>query len=111
AHADLLARPDADVDALRRGVSIGAIFGRAENLARRLGNLPGNVATPTYLAGVAEEIAGRFGMSLTVLGPVELEAEGMHALLAVSRGSEQEPRLIVIEHRKGNGGKPLVLVG
>src|SRR5690606_23612355 len=30
---------------------------------------------------------------------------------AVSRGSEQEPRLIVIEHRKGNGGKPLVLVG
>lgn len=111
AHANLLARPDADVDALRRGVSIGAIFGRAENLARRLGNLPGNVATPTYLAGVAEEIAGRFGMSLTVLGPAELEAEGMHALLAVSRGSEQEPRLIVIEHRKGNGGKPLVLVG
>ncbi len=108
---ELLLPPDADEEGLRRGAALGAVLGRAANLARRLGNLPGNVATPSYLAGVAEDIAGRFGMTLSVLGPAELEAEGLHALLAVSRGSEQEPRLIVLEHRKGQGGKPLVLVG
>jgi leucyl aminopeptidase len=50
-------------------------------------------------------------MKVTVLGPAELATEGMRALLAVSAGSEEEPRLIIIEHRRGKGGKPLVLVG
>jgi leucyl aminopeptidase len=52
------------------------------------------------------------GLKVTVLGPREMESEGMGALLAVAQGSDQEPRLIVVEHR---GGKkkdpPLVLVG
>jgi leucyl aminopeptidase len=52
------------------------------------------------------------GLKVTILGPKEMEAEGMGALLAVAQGTEVEPRLIVLEHR---GGKktdpPLVLVG
>jgi leucyl aminopeptidase len=41
-----------------------------------------------------------------------MEAEGMGALLAVARGSDEEPRLMVLEHRGGKEGeKPLVLVG
>jgi leucyl aminopeptidase len=51
-------------------------------------------------------------MTATILGPAELEREGMKALLAVAQGSAQEPRFIVLEHRKGaSGGAPLVLVG
>ena len=94
------------------GASIGAAVARGANLARTLGNLPGNVATPRYLAETAERIAADHGMAATILGPAELEAEGLGALLAVSRGSVEEPRLIVLEHRKGpEGGKPLVLLG
>ncbi|HEX6927005.1 MAG TPA: leucyl aminopeptidase [Longimicrobiaceae bacterium] len=100
------------IPAIEEGARVGATLARGENLARTLGNLPGNVVTPEYLAREAERIAGDYGMKVTILGPAELEKEGMHALLAVSRGSDAEPRLIVLEHRKGPpDGKPLVLLG
>jgi len=97
---------------IETGVRIGRALARGENLARTLGNLPGNVATPTYLGERAAEIASEFGMKLTLLGPEEMRAEGLRALLAVAQGTEEEPRLIVLEHRRGeDGSRPLVLVG
>lgn len=97
---------------LKEGVRIGNALARGENLARRLGNLPGNVATPSYLAAEAERIAGEHGMQATILGPAQLEEEGLSTLLAVARGSQVEPRLIVLEHRRGaEGDRPLVLAG
>jgi leucyl aminopeptidase len=99
-------------DAVAEGARLGEVVARADRLARDLGNQPGNVATPAYLAERARQVAGERGMTCTVLGPAELEAEGMRALLAVSAGSVQEPRLIVLEHRGGaEGAPPLVLVG
>jgi len=103
---------EGDHAAAVEGARVGEIVGRAANRARDLGNRPGNVATPSHLASVAEEIGAKHGMKVTVLGPAEMEAEGMGALLAVARGSDEEPRLIVLEHRGGvEGAKPLVLVG
>jgi hypothetical protein len=84
---------------------------RGQNLARELGNLPGNVATPTYLAETAERIAREHGMKVTVLGREELRAEGLQALLAVAQGSEQEPLHRPGAPRRRRGAKPLVLVG
>jgi leucyl aminopeptidase len=112
AELRLVLADDADRAAAEASARLGDLVGRAANLARNLGNLPGNIATPTHLAAVAAEIGARFGMRVTILGPAEMEAEGMGALLAVSRGSSEEPRLIVLEHRGGaEGEKPLVLVG
>jgi leucyl aminopeptidase len=97
---------------MEAGATIGAAIARGANLARTLGNLPGNIATPTYLAETGQAIARDYGMKATILGPDELRSEGMHALLAVSQGSEQEPRLIVLEHRRGaEGQRPIALVG
>jgi leucyl aminopeptidase len=108
----LLAESDAAADAVREAARAGEVVARAERLARDLGNLPPNVATPAYLAETAERIARERGMQATVLGRRELEEEGMGALLAVSQGSDQEPRLIVLEHRGGaEGERPLVIVG
>jgi leucyl aminopeptidase len=111
-EAVILLPPDADEGAAAEGARVGEIVGRAENLARQLGNLPGNVATPTYLGETAERIGRERGLKVTVLGPEEMRAEGLNALLAVAQGSEQEPRLIILEHRGGPAGqKPLVIVG
>jgi leucyl aminopeptidase len=97
---------------IETGVRVGSVLARAENFARTLGNLPGNVATPTYLAEAAQKIGRDHRQQVTILGPTELEREGMKALLSVAQGSAQEPRLIVLEHRRGRKGeKPLVLVG
>ena len=110
--AELLLEDEDGLKEAKEGARVGEIVARAETVARRLGNLPGNVATPTYLATEAERIAGERGLKVTVLGPAEMREEGMGALLAVAAGSEEEPRLIVLEHRGGKrGDKPLVLVG
>jgi leucyl aminopeptidase len=97
---------------LAEGAREGTILAEAENLARLLQSRPGNVATPTHLGEEARRLAAEYGLEVDVLGPERLREERMHALLAVSQGSEQEPRLIVLRHRGGDSGrKPLVLVG
>jgi leucyl aminopeptidase len=112
ARAELIETTEDLFDAVVRGAKAGSIIGRATNFARTLGNLPGNVATPDYLARRGREIGDRLGMKVTILGPEEMAAENMGALLAVARGTEEEPRLIVLEHRRGPADqKPLVLVG
>jgi leucyl aminopeptidase len=97
---------------LDEAVTVGSAFARGENLARTLQWRPGNVATPVHLAEAALELALEHGFGSRILGPAELEEEGMGALLSVSRGSDQEPRLIVLEHRGGDeDAPPLALVG
>ena len=97
---------------LERGVRIGHAFATGENRARTLQAKPGNVATPSHLAAEARRIADDAGLAVEVLGPDGMKAEGMEALLSVSRGSDEEPRLIVLRHRGGAPEEaPLVLVG
>jgi len=110
ASLDLFAPGEAP--ALTEGVRIGSAVARGENLARTLQSRPGNVATPSHLAAEASRIAAEAGLEVTIFDEARMRVEGMEAILAVSRGSTEEARLIVLEHR---GGKkedpPLVLVG
>jgi leucyl aminopeptidase len=83
------------------------------DLACSLGNLPGNVCTPTYLGERALALSTEFpDLKATVLERKDIEALGMGAFLSVARGSDEPPRFIVFEY---NGSpkkqKPLVLVG
>jgi leucyl aminopeptidase len=109
AEASILA---VDVAAVERGVATGRAIGEGHSLARRLGMLPGNVCTPDYLADTARDIAKRHGMVVTVLGREAMERAGMGSFLCVAQGTPQEPRLIVLEYKRGKAGaKPIALVG
>jgi len=82
------------------------------DLARTLGNLPPNVCTPSYLADEARKLARQFKLEVRVLERADMEKLGMGALLSVTAGSRQPPKLIVL--RYGGAAKkkrPLVLVG
>ena len=82
------------------------------DLARTLGNLPPNLCTPSRLADEAKKLARQFKLGIEVLERRDMERLGMGALLAVTRGSHQPPKLIVL--RYGGAAKkklPLVLVG
>ncbi|UCE32588.1 MAG: leucyl aminopeptidase [Burkholderiales bacterium] len=82
------------------------------DLARDLGNLPGNVCTPSYLAQQARNMGRRHKLKVQVLERPQMEALKMGALLSVARGSEEPPKLIVIEYRGGPARQaPVVLVG
>jgi leucyl aminopeptidase len=89
------------------------IAAEAENRARELQDLPSNVATPSYLAERAEEIAADDDrIAVEVLGREEIERLEMGGLIAVSRGSHEEPRFIVLRYRGGAEGSGLLaLVG
>jgi leucyl aminopeptidase len=104
----LASSPDA-----QRGVTTGIAIGEGHSLARRLGMLPGNICTPDYLANTAREIGQRHGMTVTVLGRAEMEREKMGSFLCVAQGTpEEDPKLIVLEHRRGpRDAKPVGLVG
>jgi leucyl aminopeptidase len=93
-------------------VHAGAVIAAGENLARTLQSRPGNVATPSHLAKEAFRIGEDVGLEVTVFNEDRLLAEGMHAILAVSIGSEEEARLIIMKHNGGAQDEaPLVLVG
>ncbi|MDD5613364.1 MAG: leucyl aminopeptidase, partial [Gallionella sp.] len=81
-------------------------------LAKELGNLPGNICTPSYLAEQALALAEKYPLKATVLEEKDMEKLGMHSLLSVSRGSRQPAKLITLEYRGTNKKqKPVVLVG
>ena len=93
-------------------VAIGATIAAAQNLARTLQSRPGNVATPSHIAAEAQRMGEDAGLEVTVFDEARLREEGMHAILAVSQGSEEEARFIIMEHKGGAEGEaPLVLVG
>ena len=82
------------------------------DLARTLGNLPPNLCTPSYLADEARKLAKQFKLGIEVLERRDMEKLGMGALLAVTRGSHQPPKLIVLRYSgAAKKKKPLVLVG
>jgi leucyl aminopeptidase len=93
------------------GAEVGQKAASGASLARDLANEPSNVATPEYLAQKAREIAERHGMEVTVLDRAGIEEEGLTGLATVGRSAANEPRFIVIEHRKGGDAAPIVLVG
>jgi leucyl aminopeptidase len=97
---------------LADAAATATVAAEAQNRARDLQLTPANVATPSFLAERAEEIAAGFEtVSAEVLGRAELEAKGMGGLLAVSQGGPQEPKLIVLRYSGGGGGAPVAFVG
>ncbi|MFB1485809.1 MULTISPECIES: leucyl aminopeptidase [unclassified Thiocapsa] len=95
--------------AIRHGSAIAA--GMA--LSKELGNLPGNICTPTYLAEKALELGERYErLETEILEEADMEELKMGALLSVSRGSRQPAKLIVMHYRGGEAdAKPIALVG
>jgi leucyl aminopeptidase len=95
-------------EALAEGLAIAA----GMELAKDLGNLPGNICTPTYLADQATQLAKSQGLGVEILERADMEKLGMNTLLSVARGSHEPPKFIVLRHPGGPAGaKPTVLVG
>lgn len=96
-----------------KGLKTGAAIGNGMNVARELGNLPGNICTPTYLAGEARKLARKHkNLSTTILSEKQMKALGMGSLLSVSAGSAEPAQLIVMEYKgAAKNVKPHVLVG
>ena len=89
------------------------VAARGMALAKELGNLPGNICTPTYLAAKALALGkAHKSIKTTVLEEKDMQKLGMGSFLSVTRGSEQPAKLITMEyHGADKKQKPIVLVG
>lgn len=96
----------------KTGLNQGGAIAEGVNLARELGNLPGNVCTPSYLAEQAEKLGEDDKLKVKVLDEKQMKKLGMGSLLSVAAGSEQPPRLVMMEYNGGaKNDAPTVLVG
>lgn len=98
--------------AVKAAFNEGVILGTCTNFSRRLGDLPGNLMTPTILANSAVDAAKGTGLKVTVWDKARIKKEKMGGLLGVSNGSAQEPRFIIMEYKGAAAAKkPVVFVG
>lgn len=74
-------------------------------------NAPSNYKKPATLAKWAQESGAENGYSVQVLEKRQLEEQGMHALLAVNKGSDEPPVMIVSEYKPEHYTKTVALVG
>jgi leucyl aminopeptidase len=98
-----IAGDSVDADEIERG----RITAVAANAARDLQNMPANVATPTFLAERATEIADEYeALEVELFDRDAIEARGMGAFASVAQGTHVEPRLIVLRYRPSDAGGP-----
>jgi leucyl aminopeptidase len=111
-HLTLLVSERSELKAGQAGLKQGAAIAHGMSLAKDLGNLPGNVCTPAYLADAARTLAKQYKLGVQVLERKDMEKLGMGSLLSVARGSDEPPKLIVLKYEGGpRGQKPYALVG
>lgn len=98
---------------IKKAITHALAIAAGKALTKDLGNLPGNICTPAFLAGQAKELGkGQRKLKVEVLDEKDLEKLGAGALLAVAKGSEQPPRLVVLQYSGGNkSDQPYALVG
>ncbi len=97
---------------VRAGLAAGQKIAQGVLLARDLVNGPGYAMTPAKLGEVALELADTHGLKVTVLDQAQLEEQGFGGIVAVGKGSANEPRFIVMEYGETAADKPTIcLVG
>lgn len=99
--------------ALKNALDQATAIAKGVNLAKDLGNLPGNICTPTYLSAKALALSkAHKTINTTVLEEKDMQKLGMGSFLSVTRGSDQPAKLITLEYYGGDKKqKPVVLVG
>lgn len=102
-----------EASAAKHAASIGNAINSGKDLAKNLGNMPGNVCTPTYLANQAKKMGKSHGLKVKVLSEKDMGELGMGSLLSVSKGSREPAKLIVMEYKGAKNKKeaPHALVG
>ena len=103
---------EANLSSLQMGSNKGRVLAEATNLARDMVNEPANYMTPRHMAERAMKLAETYGLELGVLEREQMQELGMGALLGVSQGSLEPPRLITLRYRGDDSDKTdVALIG
>ena len=107
----IVTRDKAKLAVIREAVRDASVIASSVNFARDLIGAPSNDKTPRLFVERLTLAAREAGARLTVYDEKQLAKMGFGAFLGVAKGSVEPPRFVVLEHRGGARGKPIVLVG
>ena len=105
---------DAEKSAGEKGLAKGKVIAESQNFTRDLVNEPSNKLTPRILAEKAEAMATEAGLAVDILDERRIADLKMGALLSVSQGGPEPPRVIVVTYTPATvqPGAPVIgLVG
>src|SRR5690606_23607623 len=92
-----------DLAQMESAIAIAQAQSEGMKLTKDLGNMPGNICTPLYLAEQAQKLAESHDkMSIKILDEEDLEALNMGAFLSVAKGSIEPAKLVVLEYKGAN---------
>ncbi len=97
--------------ALRRGLAKGSNGAFAAITARDMANEPGNGWTPAHFAGYALKLAKDFQLTCTILEKSDIIKLGMGGIVAVNQGSEEPPKLVILDYAPSQYRETVLLVG
>jgi len=101
----------AKANAIRDAVHRASVLATTVNFVRDLVNEPSNAKAPKALAERFKAAAKEAGARCTVHDEDQLGKLGFGGILGVAQGSDEPPRLVVLEHNGGGKARPIVLVG
>ncbi len=101
-----------EAKSFRKGLARGEVGAGATIFARDIENMPGNLATPTYLAKEARKLGGaKSQVKVKILEEKDMARLKMNALLGVSRGSKEPAKLIVMDYNPAGAKQMVCVVG
>jgi len=104
--------PEKDKKNTKKGIAQGEYISRAVNKARKWIDLPPADLTPIELADNAKKIAKQHGFKYTMFNEKQVEKMGMGGLASVSKGSERDCALVIMEYKAKKKNAPtLAFVG
>lgn len=104
-------KEEVDITIAQAKINLAQTKCESANWARTLANKPGNALTPSILAKEAEAMAKETGAEFEVFDEKKMAKLGMNSLLAVSKGSDEEAKLIFIKHIHPDAKKTIAIVG
>jgi leucyl aminopeptidase len=109
---DFVSTNAANQTLVAKGIKTGEAISAGINVAKTLGNLPGNFCTPTHLAKEAQRIGKALKFKVEILERKQIQALKMGSFLSVAQGSSEPPKLIVMQYQGASAKEaPIALVG
>jgi leucyl aminopeptidase len=102
---------DGELLILERAMRRGEIVGEAVSLARELANTPPAEKSPRLLADRIAQEAKAAGIGVDVWDERRVREERFGGLLGVAAGSDEPPRFVILDYRRGGESASLALVG
>ncbi|QQG46861.1 MAG: leucyl aminopeptidase [Candidatus Azosocius agrarius] len=101
-----------EISNIQKSIKYGIIISKSIKYAKDLANTPPNICTPTYLANEVYNLSKIYkNLSVTIINKKEIKKSNMNFILSISKGSSENPKIIILKYINNSNQKPLILIG